>query len=100
MCRAGSGLIKRDHATPLLRIHPINLKPFNPPLLTIERMTRGKKPAAAIRETKKFAERMGCRWQENTENPDLGYYLHLLKPGYVVLVGLRVPRYHIKPNTF
>jgi hypothetical protein len=33
-------------------------------------MTRGKKPVAAIAEAKKFAERMGYRWQENS-HPDL-----------------------------
>jgi hypothetical protein len=32
-------------------------------------MTRGHKPLAATRDAKKFAEKMGYRWQENTDNP-------------------------------
>jgi hypothetical protein len=63
-------------------------------------MTRGKKPDAAIREAKKFAERMGYRWQENTENPELAYDFMAFKPGYAMLVKVRVPRYHINPDTF
>jgi hypothetical protein len=63
-------------------------------------MTRGKRPLAAIREAKKFAEKMGYRWQENTDNPDLAYDLQVFKPGYAVLVKVRVPRYHINPNVF
>jgi hypothetical protein len=63
-------------------------------------MTRGKKPYAAIREAKRFAERMGYRWQENTDNPDLGYDLLVFKPGCTMLVKVRVPRYHINPNSF
>lgn len=63
-------------------------------------MTRGKKPAAAIRDAKKFAEKMGYRWQENMENPDLGYDLQVFKPGYAILVKIRVLRNHISPNVF
>jgi hypothetical protein len=63
-------------------------------------MTRGKRPVAAIREAKKFAERMGYRWQENTENPDLAYDLHLFKPGNALLVKVRIMRYHISPDIF
>jgi hypothetical protein len=63
-------------------------------------MTRGKRPVAAIREAKKFAERMGYRWQENTENPDLAYDLHLFKPGNALLVKVRIVRYHISPDIF
>jgi hypothetical protein len=63
-------------------------------------MTRGKKPEAAIRDAKKFAERMGYRWQENTDNPDLAYDLQVFKPGYAMLVKVRVLRYHISPETF
>jgi hypothetical protein len=63
-------------------------------------MTRGKKPLGAIRHAKKFAERMGYRWQENTDNPDLAYDLQVFKPGYVFLVKVRVLRYHINPHTF
>ena len=37
-------------------------------------MTRGVKPLAAIREAKKFAEKMGYRWQENSENPEIGWW--------------------------
>ena len=42
-------------------------------------MTRGKKPVAAIDEAKKFAEKMGYRWQTN-EHPDLAYDLFIFKP--------------------
>jgi len=42
-------------------------------------LTRGKKSVAAIDEAKKFAERMGYRWQEN-EHPDLAYDLFIFRP--------------------
>ena len=54
-------------------------------------MTRGKRPLAAIREAKKFAEKMSYRLQENTDNPDLAYDLMAFKPGYAILVKVRVP---------
>jgi hypothetical protein len=63
-------------------------------------MTRGKKPEAAINDAKKFAEKMGYQWQENTDNPDLGYDLLLFKPGYAFLVKVRVVRNHIDPEAF
>jgi hypothetical protein len=63
-------------------------------------MTRGKKPAGAISDAKKFAERMGYRWQENTDNPELAYDLHVFKPGYAFLVKVRVLRNHINPDIF
>ena len=63
-------------------------------------MTRGKKPVAAIRDAKKFAEKMGYRWQENTENPDLGYDLQVFKPEYAMLVKVRVMRNLISPEAF
>ena len=63
-------------------------------------MTRGKKPVAAIRDAKKFAEKMGYRWQENTENPDLGYDLQVFKPEYAMLVKVRVMRNLISPDAF
>jgi hypothetical protein len=63
-------------------------------------MTRGKKPEAAINDAKKFAEKMGYQWQENTDNPDLAYDLFLFKPGYTFLVKVRVVRNHIDPDTF
>ena len=63
-------------------------------------MTRGKKPLAAIREAKKFAEKMGYRWQENTDNPDLTYDFIAFKEGYAMLVKVRVVRNHIHPDTF
>jgi hypothetical protein len=55
-------------------------------------MTRGKKPVAAIKEAKKFAGKMGYRWQENTDNPDLAFDLMVFKPGYAMFVKVRVPR--------
>jgi hypothetical protein len=42
---------------------------------------------------------MGYRWQENTDNPELAYDLHVFKPGYAMLVKVRVLRYHINPDT-
>jgi len=39
-------------------------------------MTRGKKPEAAIREAKGFAERMGYRWITNP-HPDLAFDLEI-----------------------
>jgi hypothetical protein len=63
-------------------------------------MTRGKKPAAAIRDAKKFAERMGYRWQENTNNPALAYDFIAFKPGYAFLVKVRVVRNTIHPEVF
>jgi len=63
-------------------------------------MTRGKKPAAAIRDAKKFAERMGYRWQENTDNPALAYDIIVFKDVYAFLVKVRVVRNHINPDTF
>ena len=55
-------------------------------------MTRGKKPLGAIRDAKKFAEKMGYRWQENTDNPELAYDLQVFKPEYAMLVKVRVMR--------
>jgi hypothetical protein len=63
-------------------------------------MTRGKKPLGAIRDAKKFAERMGYRWQENTDNPELAYDLQVFKPGYAFLVKVRLLRHHINPDIF
>jgi hypothetical protein len=63
-------------------------------------MTRGKRPAAAIRDAKKFAERMGYRWQENTDNPALAYDFIAFKDGYAMLVKVRVVRNTIDPETF
>jgi len=47
-------------------------------------MTRGKRPKAAIRDAEKFAERMGYRWQENTDNPELGYDFIAFKNGFAM----------------
>lgn len=63
-------------------------------------MTRGPRPLAAIRDAKKFAEKMGYRWQENTDNKELGYDLQLFKPGTTFLLKVRVTRYTISPDTF
>jgi hypothetical protein len=61
-------------------------------------MTRGKKPTAAIAEAKTFAERMGYRWQENTQ-PDLAYDLFIFKPGAAFIVRVRQTRFPINPDT-
>ena len=78
-----------------------NHKPFNPaPHTPLSTMTRGHKPLAAIRDAKKFAEKMGYRWQENTDNPELAYDFSAFKEGYAMLVKVRVLRNHISPDTF
>jgi hypothetical protein len=63
-------------------------------------MTRGKRPAAAIRDAKNFAEKMGYRWQENTDNPELAYDFIAFKDDYAFLVKVRVVRNHIDPDDF
>jgi hypothetical protein len=63
-------------------------------------LTRGKRQAAAIRDTKKFAEKMGYRWQENTDNPALAYDFIATKDGNAFLVKVRVVRNHIDPDDF
>lgn len=62
-------------------------------------MTRGQKPAAAIAEAKKFAERMGYRWNDNT-HADLPYDFQIFKPESVRLVKVRQTRYRIDPEAF
>jgi len=61
-------------------------------------MTRGPRPLAAIRDAEKFAEKMGYRWQENSNNPELGYDLLVFKPGYAFLLKVRVVRTMINPE--
>lgn len=61
-------------------------------------MPRGKRPAAAIADAKKFAEKMGYRCQENTDTPDLGWDLFLFKPDTAFLVRVRVLKRHISPD--
>jgi hypothetical protein len=63
-------------------------------------MTRGKRPAAAIRDAKNFAEKMGYRRQENTDNPELGYDFIAFKDGYAMIVKVRVVRNSISPDDF
>jgi hypothetical protein len=63
-------------------------------------MTRGAWPLAAIRDAKKFAERMGYRVQENTDNPELAYDFIAFKEGYAFSVKVRVVRNHIDPEAF
>ncbi len=63
-------------------------------------MTRGKRPAATIRDAQKFAEKMGYHWQENTDNPALAYDFSAFREGYAMLVKVRVLRNHISPDTF
>lgn len=61
-------------------------------------MTRGKKPVAAIAEAKKFAERMGYWWQENT-NPELAYDLFVFKPASARIIKVRQTRHRIDSDT-
>jgi len=60
-------------------------------------MTRGRKPTASIDEAKKFAEKMGYRWQTN-EHPDLAYDLFIFKPGTACIVRVRQTAYRIDPD--
>jgi len=62
-------------------------------------MTRGKKPAAAIAEAKKFAERMGYRWMDNSCT-DLPYDFLIFKKEAFRAVMVRQTRYHINPESF
>ena len=59
-------------------------------------MTRGKKPAAAIAEAKGFAERMGYRSLDNTDN-DLPFDFLIYKPESIRLVKVRQTRFRIDP---
>jgi len=61
-------------------------------------MARGKKPAGAVADAKKFAEKMGYRWEENS-HPDLLYDLLLFKSTSMQLVKVRVMRYPVGPDT-
>jgi hypothetical protein len=62
------------------------------------RMTRGRRPVAAIAEAKKFAGQMGYRCQENSD-PDLAYDLFIFKPEAAGIVRVRQTRYQINPDT-
>ena len=62
-------------------------------------MARGKRPDAAIDEAKKFSERMGYRWQENT-HPDVAYDLFLFKKDSARIVKVRTTRYRIEKDTY
>jgi hypothetical protein len=63
-------------------------------------MTRGPRPLAAIRDAEKFAQRMGYRWQENTDNPELAYDFVAFKDDSAMLVKVRVMRNAINPDVF
>jgi hypothetical protein len=52
-------------------MNPSQLQTLQPDTPDISKMTRGKKPEAAINDAKKFAEKMGYQWQENTDPPGL-----------------------------
>lgn len=62
-------------------------------------MTRGKKPATAIAEAQKFAERMGYHWMENPD-PELPFDFLIFKTESVRVVKVRQKRYHIDPDGF
>lgn len=62
-------------------------------------MVRGKKPVAAIREAKKFAERMGYRWMDNPY-PDLSFDFWISKPVAFRAVKARLIRNRIDPDAF
>lgn len=61
-------------------------------------MTRGKKPVAAIRDAKKFAQKMGYFVQENTENPGQGRDFFAYKEAGALVVKVRVVRNTIGPD--
>ena len=75
------------------------LQTLNPSPLPRSIMTRGRKPTSAIEEAKKFAERMGYRWQENT-HPDLGYDLFIFKEDAAAIVRVRQTRHQIHAEIF
>ena len=97
---------ERDHLAILLlrrvntphHLPPLQPQTLQPPVSQSTKMTRGKKPVAAIAEAKTFAERMGYRWQENS-HPDLAYDLFIFKPGAAGIVRVRQTRYRIDPDT-
>jgi hypothetical protein len=60
-------------------------------------MTRGRKPVKAIGEAKRFAERMGYRWQDNPFW-DLAYDFLIFKPASFRAVKVRQTRYRINPE--
>lgn len=62
-------------------------------------MTRGRKPAVAITEAKKFAERMGYRWVDNP-HADHPYDFLIFKPESFRLIKIRQTRYRIDPEAF
>jgi hypothetical protein len=62
-------------------------------------MTPGHPPLAAIRDAKKFAEKMGYQWEENT-HPELGYHLLIFKPDSLRLITVRVVRHAIGADVF
>ena len=62
-------------------------------------MRRGPKPLAAIGDAKKFAEKMGYFWEENT-NPALPYDIFIFKKQNMSAVKVRVTRYSINPDDF
>jgi hypothetical protein len=61
-------------------------------------MTRGRKADTAIAEAKGFAERMGYRWQDNT-NPDLRYDFQIFKTIAFRAIAVRQTRYRIGTGT-
>jgi hypothetical protein len=54
---------------------------------------RGVKPKNIRDEAKALANRMGYRWQENTDNPDLPFDAFMFRPGIVVTVKLKKTRH-------
>jgi hypothetical protein len=60
-------------------------------------MTRGKKPESTIAEAKKFAERMGYHWMENTEK-DLPFDFLIFKTDSVRVVKVRGTLNRIGPD--
>lgn len=60
-------------------------------------MTRGRRPVVAISEAKRFAERMGYRWQDNPYS-DLAYDFIIFKKDSFRAVKVRQTRYRIEPN--
>jgi hypothetical protein len=63
------------------------------------RVTRGRRPEAAIAEAKTFAERMGYRWLDN-QYPDLAFDFQIFKPQSIRLVKVRLTWYRIDPDAF
>jgi hypothetical protein len=71
----GGSIIFDDRFLHFYEEFPAQPQTLQPPTNHPAKNDPRKKPDAGIKEAKKFAEQIGYRWQENTNNPDLAYDL-------------------------